>query len=290
MHGSSLCRMRWFVNTYLNDEAPVKRKVLDIGSCEVAGGSYRQFFAPDHFEYSGLDIVAGPNVDIVPKHPYCWTEIASDSYDVVISGQSFEHTEFFWLTAAEIARVLKPGALLCLIVPRGFERHRYPVDCYRFDADGMVAIARWCNLQPLHASTDMAPEGAGPEWHIEDCEDSMLVARKPHGWSGPIRPQEYVFTEPDMSTLQKGFTPCQRLTLPVRLLADYDALHADVAKARAEIARQKTDFERHLETKEAELIKLGNIVASYENSNSWRLTRPLRTIRKAVRECCRWFR
>lgn len=287
MHGSSLCRMRWFVENYLQDVAAVKRKVLDVGSCEVAGGSYKQFFPSEQFEYFGLDMAQGPNVDIVPANVYHWREIDSDSYDVVISGQAFEHVEFFWLTAAEMARALKPGGLLCLIAPRGFERHRYPVDCYRFDSDGLIAIARWCNLQLLHASTDMAPEGAGTEWHIEACEDSMLIARKPENWPGILDSREYVFAQPDLSTLQKGFVPCRRLTLPVRMLADYDAQKAALAQARTELAAQKAEFKKLLSVKNTELTKLKEIIKAYENSNSWRLTRPLRAIRKVARKCLR---
>ncbi len=54
-------------------------------------------------------------------------------------------------------RALRPYGLLCIVVPRGFIRHRHPVDCYRFDADGMVTIARYCNITPLHVSTNLSP-------------------------------------------------------------------------------------------------------------------------------------
>lgn len=74
----------------------------------------------------------GPNVDVVLKNPYDWDAIESDSFDLVISGQAFEHIEFFWKTMEEMTRVLKKDGLLCLIAPNGFGEHRYPVDCYRF--------------------------------------------------------------------------------------------------------------------------------------------------------------
>lgn len=49
----------------------------------------------------------GPNVDVVLKNPYDWDAIESDSFDLVISGQAFEHIEFFWKTMEEMTRVLK---------------------------------------------------------------------------------------------------------------------------------------------------------------------------------------
>ena len=203
MHKSSLLRMEWFVQNYLAEFAG-PAKVLDVGSCDV-NGSYRQFFEGQRFIYTGLDMVKGPNVDIVPRYAYRWAEIASDSFDIVISGQALEHVEFFWITVAEMVRVLRKGGLLCIIAPRGFELHRYPVDCYRFDADGMVALARYCNMFPLHASTNIAPEGVSSDWFIEGCADSMLVAQKPKNWNGLLNAHEYVFQDADMEALATGF-------------------------------------------------------------------------------------
>ena len=93
------------------------------------------FKSSDKWEYSGLDVEKGPNVDIVVENPYDW-EIPDSSYDVVISGQAFEHIEFFWLTFLEMARVLKPQGLIILIAPSRGPQHRYPVDCWRFYPDG----------------------------------------------------------------------------------------------------------------------------------------------------------
>ena len=87
--------------------------ILDLGSLDV-NGSYREHFAVGPWTYRGLDAAAGKNVDIVLRDPYDWRKIRSDSADVVISGQAFEHVEFFWLTMLEIARVLKPEGLVAV--------------------------------------------------------------------------------------------------------------------------------------------------------------------------------
>ena len=76
-----------------------------------------------------MDMTPGKNVDIVLPSPYRWRGIESNSVDVLISGQAFEHIEFFWITMLEIARVLKPGGLCCIIAPSGGAEHKYPVDC-----------------------------------------------------------------------------------------------------------------------------------------------------------------
>ena len=203
MHTSSMLRMKYFIDNYLTPKGSLI-KVLDTGSYDV-NGSYKSLFDPSVFEYTGLDMVDGPNVDIVPKNTYQWKEIEDNSYDVVISGQAMEHAEFFWITASEMVRVLRPGGRLCIIVPRGFVRHRYPIDCYRFDADGMVGIARYCKITPLHSSSNLAPVGAPWKWYSNYDTDTMLIAEKPMDWKGMLDVSTYVFEQPDIDKLATGF-------------------------------------------------------------------------------------
>lgn len=178
-------------------------RVLDVGSFDV-NGSYKQFFPGSEFEYVGLDMVAGPNVDIVPRYSYKWHELNTDSFDVVISGQALEHIEFFWITVIEMVRVLKQGGTLCLIAPKGFGEHRYPVDCFRFFADGMIALARYTCLDILHAHTDCQPQSDSLEWHKTGCEDSMLIARKTYSGNTVILDLDsYICTPADLSQISK---------------------------------------------------------------------------------------
>jgi SAM-dependent methyltransferase len=179
MHKSSILRMQWFVDNYASKINKSEVKVLDVGSYDV-NGSYKHLFNEQKYTYTGLDMEDGPNVDIVLRHPYDWEAIETDSFDVVISGQAFEHIEFFWKTMEEMTRVLKKDGLLCLIAPNGFGEHRCPVDCYRFFTDGMIALARYVSIEPLHAHTNCAPNLNSTDWYSESCADSMLIARKPY--------------------------------------------------------------------------------------------------------------
>lgn len=217
MHLSSLRRMEWFARHWLDKTDA--HSVLDVGSYDV-NGCYRPFFSPPRYRYTGLDMAPGPNVDVVPFNPYVWDTLGDASFDAIISGQAFEHIEFFWLTMAEMVRVLRPGGLLCLVAPWGFERHRYPVDCYRFEADGMVALARWTNLEVLHASTNLAPKNAGEEWYSDDSADSLLIARKAHNWSGCIDPRNYTLIVPDLEALAGDFVPKTQEFFSTTSLAD----------------------------------------------------------------------
>lgn len=186
--------MRWFVIHYVVptfSNATERISILDVGSYNV-NGTYKPMFDPQYFAYTGIDMVEGDNVDIVVK-PYDWSIIPTDSYDVVICGQVLEHAEFFWQTMSEMTRVLKQGGLLCVIVPNECLEHRFPVDCYRFYTDGMVAMARYNCLDILHAHTNCYPpdeiDGKPTEWCYRTVDnkgtsvglvDSMLIARKPY--------------------------------------------------------------------------------------------------------------
>ena len=176
MHQSSLDNMLAFKKKYLEDRKDEPLLILDLGSLDV-NGSYRDHFALGPWTYRGIDMAAGRNVDIVLRDPYDWREIASGSADVVVSGQAFEHIEFFWLTILEIARVLKPEGLCCLIAPSGGPEHRYPVDCWRYYPDGFAALARFASLEVAEIHSHQATTGyadGSDQWR-----DTVLVCRKP---------------------------------------------------------------------------------------------------------------
>jgi SAM-dependent methyltransferase len=110
-------------------------EVLDVGSYDV-NGTYRPLVEGRGGIYTGLDVCAGPNVDIVSKQPYGFP-LADRSFDVVISGSTMEHVPAIWRWVPELVRVLRPGGLLALVTHWSFPEHRYPVDCWRILPDGM---------------------------------------------------------------------------------------------------------------------------------------------------------
>ena len=176
MHKSSLDNMLAFRNKYLDSRKNEPLLILDLGSLDV-NGSYRGYFDTSPWTYLGMDMVPGKNVDIILKNPYKWREVKSSSVDVLISGQAFEHIEFFWITMLEIARVLRPGGLCCIIAPSGGPEHRYPVDCWRFYPDGMAAMARFAGLGVIESSTKWESDIQYPDLSNTWC-DSVLICRR----------------------------------------------------------------------------------------------------------------
>jgi SAM-dependent methyltransferase len=176
MHPSSFDRMAEFCGDYLATRRDEALTIVDLGSCDY-NGSYRPIFARQPWHYIGVDLTPGKNVDLVLRDAYNWRELKSASVDVVVSGQTFEHTEFFWETILEINRILKPGGLCCIIAPATGTEHRFSLDCWRIFADGFRALARYAGLEALHSHThweELAKYDAeSNKWH-----ESILIARK----------------------------------------------------------------------------------------------------------------
>lgn len=175
MHPSSFDNMKRCVDRLIPEaffSAAAPRKVVEIGSCDFNGG-YRPIFAGLNVAYTGVDMSAGPGVDIVLSDPYA-LPFETGSVDLVVSGQMLEHCEYFWLAFQEMIRVLTPTGYLILIAPSGGPIHRYPVDCYRFYPDAFASLAKlagctvvsirrdergpWCDLVGVFSK---APEAAG---------------------------------------------------------------------------------------------------------------------------------
>lgn len=165
MHQSSMNAMRKLVTEHLSSDQPLR--ILDVGSYDV-NGSYKQLFQNPSWEYVGLDIEEGPNVDIVIKNPYNWEEVGHSTFDVVVAGQCLEHVEFPWQTMECIAEVLKPGGLHFNIMPSAGPVHRYPLDTYRYNLDGAVALCKWAGLEVISVHNTNVPP-----WN-----DTVLVAKR----------------------------------------------------------------------------------------------------------------
>ena len=176
MNAESLHAMAEFVNQF----AVGKVKVLDVGSCRIKGQTTTTNRSLNgEWEYWGLDVNGGDNVNIVVQDPYRWSELEDNSFDAVISSNAFEHIEFPWVTITEMARVLKPLGHMCIIAPFVCPTHQHPKDTFRYNEDGLKALAVWAGLEVLR--TDLF----GWYWNPEvACGSARIIARKPDATIG----------------------------------------------------------------------------------------------------------
>jgi SAM-dependent methyltransferase len=139
--------MQEFVEEFLDREQTLK--ILDVGSRDVTGGirgpqhkvpqCYNPIFENASWTYTGVDIEAGANVDVVAPGLYAWG-VPDEEFDVVISGQTLEHVKNTHKFMEAIANATKPKGIVCIIAPWKWPQHRFPIDCWRILPDGMTFL------------------------------------------------------------------------------------------------------------------------------------------------------
>lgn len=180
MHNSAYLKARFFVETYAKKivKSDGRIRVIEIGSKSYDDqDTLRTLFDQNQFEYTGLDVEAGLHVDIVPTAGFVWKEIENDSFDVCVSGQTFEHNPYFWVTFCEMMRVLRPGGYLFVSAPGAGAVHRYPYDCWRFYPDSWRALCSLTGVELVESYFErdsFSDVVSGGVWR-----DSCLIARKP---------------------------------------------------------------------------------------------------------------
>lgn len=134
----------------LDADTPTPIRVLDVGALDV-NGTARVLF-PD-VEYVGVDLQEGPGVDVVAD-AHQLDQLNLGTFDVVLCLEMLEHDTRPWLTAAQLAQVVKQGGLVVVTARgNGFPEHD-PPDCYRFMKAGFQAVLEAGGLTVEHIQRD----------------------------------------------------------------------------------------------------------------------------------------
>lgn len=178
MHKSCLNKIDWFFDVYY-DHFPKsedgKVYVLDVGGEDI-NGDY--FLDEKKYVRRNLNIDIATKPDVLVKNPYNWSEVEDNSYDVVVSFNTFQHVEFFWETIKEMKRVVKANGILAIIAPSNRYDGKYPVACYSFNCDGFIAISKWANLEVIDVSIGGVPNKYADSSWDSPHDDLMLIAKK----------------------------------------------------------------------------------------------------------------
>ncbi len=161
MHDTADAIGRLFLEAYWRPEF---QRILDVGAYDVNGSLRRH--KPDGAEWVGIDLAAGPGVDIVLKDAWSYP-FPDASFDVVVSTSTFEHDRLFWLTFLEMCRVLKPGGFIYINAPSNGNYHTYPLDCWRFYPDAGVALEAWAQRmgRPIHLIESFVAPRIADHWN-----------------------------------------------------------------------------------------------------------------------------
>ncbi len=156
------------------------RTVLEVGSYDVNGSVRPIVEALGPASYTGIDQTEGPGVDVVWSADRIVERYGRGAFDVVISTEMLEHVGDWQLIVSELVGVLAWGGLLLLTTrSEGFPYHPYPVDTWRYSADGMRQILEGCGLRVVVLESD--PQAPGV----------FALAVKPMDWSAPYWAKEF---------------------------------------------------------------------------------------------------
>jgi hypothetical protein len=169
MHPSALQIGEKFLELYVTTEV---KRILDVGSRDV-NGSLR-IFCPAGIEYIGVDLEAGPGVDVVLKDGYDYP-FQDEYFDLIVSTSCFEHDGMFWLAFLEQLRILSKSGTLYINAPSNGAYHGYPYDNWRFYPDAALALEAWArrNGQEVFVIESFIGPQIGSGWN-----DYVMIFQK----------------------------------------------------------------------------------------------------------------
>ena len=106
-------------------------RALEVGSRARSGIVRRDTF-PEGWGYSGLDILSGPNVDVVGDAHQLSGIYPAECFDAVMALSVLEHLLMPWKFIVELNRVLKIGAVGFFSTHQCWPLHDQPWDFWRF--------------------------------------------------------------------------------------------------------------------------------------------------------------
>ena len=111
---------------------PEQCRVLEAGARDV-NGSIRQVFGDRAREWVGIDIEAGPGVDLIADVVALEEHVPAESFDLVASTEMLEHCRDWQEALWQMMRAVKRGGIVLLTTRSpGFAFHDYPGDHWRF--------------------------------------------------------------------------------------------------------------------------------------------------------------
>lgn len=135
-------------------------RALDVGALDINGNN-RYLFKES--EYIGLDVAAGPNVDVVcVAHEYA----PDKTFDTIISTNALEHDIHWKKTLAHILYLLRSDGLFVMCTPSTWEEHG-TLRCKPHTSGTAQQSDMWANYYQ-NFTIEMAEQGLNPEQNFKE--------------------------------------------------------------------------------------------------------------------------
>lgn len=113
--------------------------IVEIGS-RARSGVVRLDRISSRHNYTGMDIVAGENVDIVGDAHSLSQLIKPNSVDAIFGFSVFEHLAMPWKVAIELNKILRTGGRAMFLTHHAWPLHDAPFDFWRFSKESWHAL------------------------------------------------------------------------------------------------------------------------------------------------------
>ncbi len=143
-------------------------RVLEIGSRARSGLTVRHVLPPQ-LTYVGLDLLPGPNVDVVGDVHDLGPLFPANHFSAAFARSVFEHLAMPWKAVLELNRVLEPGGLVFVMTHQTWVLHEEPWDFWRYSQDS------WPCLFNAYTGFELVESAHGEPARIHAMWDSPIV-------------------------------------------------------------------------------------------------------------------
>ncbi len=134
-----------FGRTHLGEKEITGIKVIEVGSLDVNGSLRPYVESLNPASYLGIDLVAGGGVDYLCPQELMVEELGEERYGIVICTEVLEHVRDWRLVIKNLKLVCAIGGTILLTTrSKGFPKHEYPNDYWRFEVEDMKHIFSDC--------------------------------------------------------------------------------------------------------------------------------------------------
>ncbi len=130
-----------YVKAVVTAEMIQDKSVIEVGALDVCGSAQPFVKQLGPTSYVGIDLDAGPGVDLVWNAEKLLEKFPENSVDFILTNECMEHVEDWKKIILNFKAAVKPGGYILITTrSKGFPYHAWPYDFWRYSVQDMKDI------------------------------------------------------------------------------------------------------------------------------------------------------